>query len=165
VIPLATTDNRIRENAIIDFGSTLPKFMFGKKTKIVVISMISWLILAKISHILRSFILQNNCSGNCNIHAAIKLAEKIIPKGNHRTIYGLLVYAGKKYATIMATRYTIVIITNLVHTNLPYNAFSNGFSLLFSSCVFIFHKVFTAITYNPKSAMADHIAKNFNIVL
>jgi hypothetical protein len=127
--------------------------------------MISWLILAKISHMLRSFILQNNCSGNCSIHAAIKLAEKIIPKGSHRTIYGLLVYAGKKYATMIATRYTIVIMINLVPTNLPYNAFNSGFSVLFSSFDFIFHKVLTAITYNQKSAIADHIAKNFNIVL
>gem|GEM_PF-3837989 len=80
-------------------------------------------------------------------------------------IYGLDVYAGKKYATMIATIYTIVIIINLVPTNLPYKAFNFGLFSLYSSSVFIFHKALTAITYNPKSAIADRIAKNFNIVL
>jgi phage gpG-like protein len=80
-------------------------------------------------------------------------------------IYGFEVYAGKKYATIIATKYTTVIIINLVPTNLPYNAFNFGLSTLSSSSVFIFHRFLTAITYNQKSAMADRIAKNFKIVL
>lgn len=81
---------------MIDFGSQLEKLTCGSRTNTVTINIISWLILANINHILKSFILQNSCSGNCKIHAAIKLAENIIHKGNHRTIYTLDVYAGKK---------------------------------------------------------------------
>ena len=134
-----------------------------------------WLILAIISHILRSFILQNNCNGSCSIHAAIKLAEKIIPNGNHRIIYGLDVYAGRKYAIIIATKYTIDMMINLVHTNLPYISRICGYltpgsspeskGVFLSSSALIFHSLLTAITYNPKSAMADQIAKNLSIVL
>jgi len=70
----------------------------------VITNIIIWLTLANINPILRSFILQNNCSGSCSIHAAIKLAEKIIPNGIHRIRYGFDVYAGKKYAIIIATK-------------------------------------------------------------
>jgi len=88
----------------MDLGSQLVKSTLGNKTKIVITNRIIWLILARINPTLRSFILQNNCRGNCSIPAAIKLAEKIIHSGNHRTMYGLLVYAGKKYATMIATK-------------------------------------------------------------
>jgi hypothetical protein len=75
------------------------------------------------------------------------------------------VYAGNKYAMIIATKYTIAIIINLVHTNFQYISRICGLSGLFSSRVLIFQSLLTAITYSPKSAIADHTAKNFNIVL
>jgi len=104
VIQLATTDNKTNQNAVIDFGFQLVKSTFGNKTNKVITNIIIWLTLANINPILRSFILQNNCSGSCSIHAAIKLAEKIIPNGIHRIRYGFDVYAGKKYAIIIATK-------------------------------------------------------------
>ena len=160
---------------MIDFGSQLVKSTFGTNTNKVNINIIIWLTLANISHTLRSFILQNSCSGSCNIPAAIKLAEKTIPSGRPRIMYGFDVYAGKKYATIIATKYTIAMIINLVHTNFQYRSRIWGYltpgpsperrGVLRSSSALIFQSLLTAITYSPKSAIADQIAKNFSIVL
>ena len=90
-------------------------------------------------------------------------------------IYGFDVYAGRKYAIIIATKYTIDIIINLVHTNFQYKSRICGYltpghsshmrGLFLSSNALILQSFLTAITYNPKSAIADHMAKNFNIVL
>ena len=108
--------------------------------------MIIWLILANIRPMLRSFILQNSCSGSCKIPAAIKLAENIIPSGSPRMIYGFDVYAGKKYAIIIAVKYTIDIMINLVHTNFPYISCICGLSGSFSSMALILPRLFTAMT-------------------
>lgn len=59
--------------------------------------------LATINDRLNLSILRKIWSGNCCIHAYMKLAEKIMPNGKPRTKYGLDVYAGRKYATTIAT--------------------------------------------------------------
>lgn len=77
------------------------------------------MILASESAILTCFIHQKSCSGSCNIPAAMKLAEKSMPSGSPQIRYGLLVYAGIRYAMINATAYTNVIVTYLDITNFP----------------------------------------------
>ena len=104
MIPLATTDSNISQNAMIDFGSPLEKLTLGNNTNSVKINITIWLTLANINHTLRSFILQNSCNGSWSIPAAIKLAENIIHKGSHRIIYGFDVYAGRQYAMRIATK-------------------------------------------------------------
>ena len=94
-IQLATTENNIAQKAIIE-TVLQSNWTFLNIKYTTGINMINCDNLAVIRLILRYFIFQNICKGSCCIPANIKLAENIIPKGIHRTRYGLDVYAGNK---------------------------------------------------------------------
>ena len=161
---LTTTDPITRQKARIESAHP-SKVMLRNHRYTTAASTHNCPILAAIKPILSCSIFQNNCRGSWVIHDPINIAENIIPNGNHRTRYGLLVYAGKRYASMRATVYTIVIVTTLVPTNAPYSFWREPFiTLPASSNSLVIQSFLTAITYNPKSAKADQIAKYFNIV-
>ena len=102
---LATTENITQQKAIIavvlissDSKETSLKIRYtvGSKTA-------NCDNLATINDQLNLFIFQNSCNGSCWIPTNILLAEYNIASGSHRTINGLLVYAGIKYAVTIAS--------------------------------------------------------------
>ena len=99
---LTTTVQIIRRKAVTERESPDEKSIHLYSHTITNITN-TWEILASVKAILTCFIPRYNCSGSCKIPAVMKLAENIIPNGNHRIKYGLLVYAGIIYAMINAT--------------------------------------------------------------
>ncbi len=69
-----------------------------------------------------------------------------------------------RYATKRARVYTITIINILVPTIFQYNEVSHHLFSVFHSVFLIVPSIFSQITYKPKSAKADQIAKYFKIV-
>jgi len=88
------TESKIRLNGITCAGQV--KSICGKMIYNAITKMLSWEILANVSQILTCSIFRKSCNGSCKIPAVMKLAEKTIPSGSHRTRYGLAVYEGMK---------------------------------------------------------------------